>query len=1028
LTLNEGSGLQTVNLSGISSGASNQVQTLSVTATSSNPGLIPNPTVNYASPSSTGTLTFTPAAFAYGSATISVTVNNGGSSNNTVVRSFTVTVNQVNYPPTLNPISNLTLNENAGLQTVNLSGITSGASNQVQTLTVTATSSNPSLVPNPTVNYASPNATGSLTFTPAAFAYGSATISVTVNNGGSTNNTVVQSFTVTVNPVNYPPTLNPISNLTINEGSGLQTVNLSGISSGASNQVQTLTVTATSSNPSLIPNPTVNYTSPNATGSLTFTPAAFAYGSATISVTVNNGGSSNNTVAQSFTVTVNPVNYAPTLDPIGNLTINENAGLQTVNLTGISSGASNQVQTLSVTATSSNPSLIPNPTVSYTSPNSTGTLTFTPAAFATGSSTIAITVNNAGASNNTVVRSFTVTVNPVNYAPTLDPIGNLTINENAGLQTVNLTGISSGASNQVQTLSVTATSSDPSLVPNPTVNYTSPNSTGTLTFTPAASVSGSSTIVVTVNNGGLSNNTVVRSFTVTVNAVNYPPTLDPISDLTIDENSGTQTVDLTGISSGSAQNQTITVTAYSSNPNLIPNPNINYTSPNPNALLTFTPAPNAFGSVTMTVMVDNGGTVSNTVIRSFTVTVNLLNNPPTLDALSDLTILENSGSQTVYLSGISSGATNEMQPLTVTATSSNPNLIPNPTVAYTSPNPTGTLTFSPVTNAFGSAQITVTVDDGQPTNNTITRSFAVSVTQTNSAPNTLTNAVVAPNTAFRLPLVSPYNNSDKISFSLGSGAPAGVKIATHRGASFLNWVPTAAQALTTNLITVILTDSTNPTLNTNELVLVTVLDYLALTMGNTSVQAGQSATVPIYLSSSSGVTNLSFTVDWPTARFTNPALFIAVPGIATSSVQTQSTNLLFGLQTAAGKVLQKSNLIAQLNFQTVSNQSSAFINLTVRNISASKPDSSLYMNYVPTAGQVAVVSDKPLLGAYFDINTNRVLTAFGNVGATYVIQSSTNPTVSSAWTPVTSYTQTNISQNLPVDASSPFIFYRLLVP
>ena len=37
-------------------------------------------------------------------------------------------------PPTLNPLSSLTINENAGLQTVNLGGITSGAANEAQTL------------------------------------------------------------------------------------------------------------------------------------------------------------------------------------------------------------------------------------------------------------------------------------------------------------------------------------------------------------------------------------------------------------------------------------------------------------------------------------------------------------------------------------------------------------------------------------------------------------------------------------------------------------------------------------------------------------------------------------------------------------------------------------------------------------------------------------------------------------------------------------------------------------------------------
>ena len=51
----------------------------------------------------------------------------------------------------------------------------------------------------------------------------------------------------------------------------------------------------------------------------------------------------------------------------------------------------------------------------------------------------------------------------------------------------------------------------------------------------------------------------------------------------------------------------------------------------------------------------------------------------------------------------------------VTASSSNPALIPNPTVTYTSPNATGSLAYTPVANTSGSAVITVTVSDGGAT-------------------------------------------------------------------------------------------------------------------------------------------------------------------------------------------------------------------------------------------------------------------------------------------------------------------------
>jgi hypothetical protein len=104
----------------------------------------------------------------------------------------------------------------------------------------------------------------------------------------------------------------------------------------------------------------------------------------------------------------------------------------------------------------------------------------------------------------------------VNYAPTLNALGCLTINSNAGPQTVNLTGITSGASNEVQTLTVTATSSNTNLIRLPTVVYTSSNTNGTLSFAPLTNKNGTATITVIVNDGGASNNLTSQSFVVTV--------------------------------------------------------------------------------------------------------------------------------------------------------------------------------------------------------------------------------------------------------------------------------------------------------------------------------------------------------------------------------------------------------------------------------------------------------------------------------------------------------------------------------
>ena len=614
VAINEGAGPQTVNLSGITSGATNENQTLTVTATSSNPSLIPNPTVNYTSPSTTGTLTFAPLAFQYGTSTITVTVNDGAASNNIVTRTFIVTVNSVNQTPTLNALTSLTIPENAGTQTVPLSGISSGATNENQTLTVTATSSNTGLIPNPTVSYTSPNTTGSITFAPVALGVGSSTITVNVNDGGASNNIVSRTFTVTVNGVNQQPTLNLITDVTMNENASSQPVNLSGISSGATNEFQTLTVTATSSNPGLIPNPTVTYTSPNATGSLTLAPVAFGFGASIITVTVNDGGASNNIVTRTFNVTVNPVNQTPTLNALTSVSINENAGVQTVSLSGISSGATNESQTLTVTATSSNTGLIPNPTVSYTSPNSTGSLTFAPAAFGFGSSTITVTVNDGGTSNNIVSRTFTVTVNAVNQPPTLNPLADVTLNENAALQTVGLSGISSGATNESQVLSVNASSGNTALIPNPTVTYTSPNSSGSLSFTPVTNQFGTATVTVTVRDSGTSNNVVTRTFNVTVNAVNQPPVVSTITNRVIALSTSTPAIPFT-VSDAETPASSLTVSAASDNLAVVPLSGIVFGGSGSNRTVTVTPAVGQTGVVNITITVSDGTDTSSTTFQ-----------------------------------------------------------------------------------------------------------------------------------------------------------------------------------------------------------------------------------------------------------------------------------------------------------------------------------------------------------------------------------------------------------------------------
>ena len=443
-----------------------------------------------------------------------------------------------NNPPTISAIADQATNEDTATGPIAFIVGDPDIGTDPATLMVSATSSDPTLLPDGNITFGGAGANRTIDLLPALDGNGGpVTITVTVDDGATADNTATTAFSLTVTSVNDAPTIDAVADpAAIGESSGQQTVNLAGIGAGAANETQVLTVTATSSNTSLIPNPTVVYTSPNATGSLQYTPVPGESGTALITLTVmDDGGTANggsDTTVETFTVTVNVVNDQPTLDAIADpAAILEDAAQQSVNLTGIGTGAANETQTLSVTAASSNPGLVPNPTVTYTSPDATGSLQYTPLADQFGSAVITVTVMDDGGTANggidTVTQMFTVNVTAVNDAPTLDAISNpAAIDEDSAQQTVSLTGISAGGG-ESQTLTVTATSSNPGLISNPTVTYASPGTNGMLEYSPVANQSGTATVTVTVmDDGGTANGGIdvsMRTFVVTVSAVNDQP-------------------------------------------------------------------------------------------------------------------------------------------------------------------------------------------------------------------------------------------------------------------------------------------------------------------------------------------------------------------------------------------------------------------------------------------------------------------------------------------------------------------------
>ena len=300
-------------------------------------------------------------------------------------------------------------------------------------------------------------------------------------------------------------------------------------------------------------------------------------------------------------ITVAAVNDAPTLDPILNHATSEDGPAITKMLTGISSGAVNEGETITVTAVSSNPALIPNPTVTYTSPDATGSLTFRALTNANGIAFITVTVSDGTLSSS---RTFNVQISALNDPPTMGPTATVHVLEDAGTQVIQLTGISGGPADEPQTVAVSIATTYEPVTGIPTLNYTSPGSTGTITFTPPANAHGLAVINVTLNDGLMS---AVRPIQIWIDPVNDAPGATGQS-----VNMPYNTAANITLKGSDVDGNTLTYTVLSSPANGM----LSGTAPN----LAFTPSLNWSGTTSFNFRVNDGSPLSATA--TVTITVN----------------------------------------------------------------------------------------------------------------------------------------------------------------------------------------------------------------------------------------------------------------------------------------------------------------------------------------------------------------------------------------------------------------------
>ena len=656
-----------------------------------------------------GALSLTSVADAFGVATVYVVVDDGGDVYSRSTQSFVLTVNSVNDAPNFSlSTAALALDEDFGIARITIASSDSGDDGIAQTLTYTISTES--------VGFAtlSVDDSGTVSISGVADAFGVATVTVTVDDGGAVDNLAMQSFVLTVNSVNDAPIFAlSTAALTLDEDFGSTQVTVVSSDDGDGTS-QTLTYSISTENVGFA---TLSVDSSGTV--LRIDGVADAFGAATVTVTVNDGGAVDSRSTQSFVLTVNSVNDAPSFTlSTAALTLDEDFGSTQVTVTGSDDGDATEDQLLSYSLSSSNVGF------ATLSVDGSGTVSIRSVANGFGVATVTVTVDDSGAVDNLAMQSFVLTVNSVNDAPNFTlSTSALVLDEGFGLRQVSVLSSDDGdGTNQVLTYSLSTTDTG-------FAELSISSQTGVITINSIANQNGGATVYVIADDGGSVNSSATQALVLAVGAVNGAPNFTlSTTDLTLDEDFGSVQVTVLSSDDGDGTNQVLMYSVSVSAAALgVATADIDAAS----GVLTLTSVPNAFGVVTVTVTVDDGADFDNQSEQYIRLTVNSVNDAPTF-TLSTSALIVDEGFVSAQVSVVSSedGDIGVVQSLSYSINATDVGF-----ATLSIDGQSGAVTLSGVAGAFGTAIITVTVDDGDAVNNRFEQTFTLTVNNINDAPS-----------------------------------------------------------------------------------------------------------------------------------------------------------------------------------------------------------------------------------------------------------------------------------------------------
>ena len=208
-------------------------------------------------------------------------------------------------------------------------------------------------------------------------------------------------------------------------------------------------------------------------------------------------------------------------------------------------------------------------------------------------------------------------------------------------------------------------------------------------------------------------------------------------------------------------------------------------------------------------------------------------------------------------------------------------------------------------------------------------------------------------------------------------------------------------------------------------------EFLALNVGTAVVRAGQSNAVSIVGNANTNLASIDLKLQVPSGRLTNVVLQSLSPQldpVATSiSGQNGSAWQLHFAAPSGQTIVPGTNVLAQLSFTAVSNQTSAFVPLQVTELDGTRSDTTLLAHTFAQSGRVVVIANQPLVEAGFAPDNSRQLTLYGKAWMSYAIQYSTNLSNPNGWKQLRYFAQTNMVTTLTgLGVPGPGVYYRAL--